>query len=216
VKKSDQFRFRRQQIYERLFSASSLGFFGILVMPALLFNPSPLSRALQFLGFWFLCWLAGKKNKPLITLLVILSIVLFNLIVPYGRILFSVGSFRISSGALMTGIQRAVTLEGLIMLSRFSIRKDLSLPGGFGELISESFRYFALILDSKHRISRRNLISDIDELMIKLSEQEPGSSAAALNQTSNSLPVNQTPGLIILILLGILFWLPMIFSFAFK
>ena len=204
MKSLEQFRLRRQAVYESLFSASSLCIAGLLVMPALLFNNNTLLRAVQFLGFWFLCWLAGKKNKPLMTILVILVIVGFNLIVPYGQVLFTLGSFRVSSGALMTGIQRAVTLQGLIMLSRLSIRQDLKIPGGFGDLVAESFRFFALIVNSKHKISRKNLMEDIDRLMLELSEERQSSPLQEIKA-----PQSRTPGLIILIALGILFWLPL-------
>ncbi|MCL1837209.1 MAG: hypothetical protein FWG46_06665 [Treponema sp.] len=171
MKRFDQFRAKRRKIYESLFSAKALCITGLLIMPALLFFPSPFTspRVLLFLFFWFLAWLSGKKNNPVFTLLVIVGIVAFNLIIPYGKVLFTIGKFRITAGALLMGIRRAVTLEGLIMLSRFTIRPDLKLPGLFGELIGESFRIFSLIMNQKQRITRKNLIGDIDQMMIDLS-----------------------------------------------
>ena len=168
----EDFRLRRSEVYNRLFSAGALCFSGLLAMPSMLFNSSTLFRTIQFLLFLFLCWLSGKKNNLLMTMLVILGIVAINLLVPYGRVLFSIGNFDISSGALTMGIKRAVTLEGLIMLSRLSIRPDLKLIGRFGELISESFRFFTVIMDSRKRITRKNFISDIDRLMLDLSKEE--------------------------------------------
>jgi heptaprenyl diphosphate synthase len=211
MKSFDQFQFRsrRREVYERHFDAASLCLFGILILPAFLFNNNLQFRIVQFLGLWFLCWLAGKKNNPLMTLLVIFGIVVFNLMAPHGRLLFSLGTIKITSGALVTGLQRAVTLEGLIMLSRFSIRRDLKIPGGFGELIAESFRFFALITDSKKKIRRKNFMEDIDRLMIELSEKKPEPRAEAMS------PVNRAPGFIILVSLGILFWLPLFFSLIF-
>ena len=189
-------RIKRQKLYEELFSAPVLFVTGLLIMPAMLFNPFPPLRAIQFLFFWFLCWLAGKKNKPLITILVILFIVAFNLIVPYGEILYSIGRFRITLGALMTGIQRAVTLQGLIMLSRLSIRQDLKIPGSFGELIGESFRILAQITDSKRRITRKNLIGDIDQLMIDLSELgEDQMPEAMFPENQSTAPAKRTKAL---------------------
>ena len=213
MKSLAQFRSRGQEAYESLFSAPSLCLMGLLIMPALLLNTNLLTRVLQFLGFWFLCWLAGKKNNPIITILVILGIVGLNLIIPYGRILFSLGLFRVSSGALMTGIQRAVTLQGLIMLSRLSIRQDLKIPGGFGELIAESFRFFALIMNSKHKITRKNFMGDIDQLLIELSEEKLPANYSPLH---GKLVRKQAPGLIILTALGIIFWLPVIFSLVYS
>ncbi|MDR2743579.1 MAG: hypothetical protein LBB98_15730 [Treponema sp.] len=214
----EQLRTGRREVYEGLFSARALCIAGFLIMPALLFNPNTFFRILQFFFFWFLSWLSGKKNNPLITIVIILGIVFFNLLVPYGRVLFFAGVFRITSGALAAGIHRAVTLEGLIMLSRVSIRRDLSIPGGFGELIGESFRIFAVIMDSKQRITRKNLIGDIDALMIELSGDAPVSTPeeAPEHRSSEPVPKKKTAagGYIILITAVILSWLPLIFMFA--
>jgi heptaprenyl diphosphate synthase len=137
-------------------------------MPSLLFNPSTPGRVAQFLLFWVFASLMGKKNNALMTFLVILGIVLFNLLAPYGRVLWQFGAFRITEGALTAGIHRAVTLEGLFMLSKASISGDLRLPGTFGALIGESLRMFALITERKRRISRKNFIADIDALLLEL------------------------------------------------
>ena len=207
MKRLEQCRAARQQIYDGLFSAKALCITGMIIMPALFFNPITFYRVLQFLFFWFLAWLSGKKNNPFITIMVILGIVAFNLIIPYGQILFSVGVFRITSGSLTAGIHRAVTLGGLIMLSRFTIRRDLKIPGLFGELIGESFRILALIMDRKQRITRKNFITDIDRLMLELSEDDSGSppspGTSAISHTHT-----KPAGFFILIAVAILSWLP--------
>jgi heptaprenyl diphosphate synthase len=219
----EQFRIGRRRIYEGLFSARVLCIAGFLIMPALLFNPNTFFRLLQFLFFWFLSWLSGKKNNPLITIVIILGIVGFNLLVPYGQVLFSAGVFKITGGALMAGIHRAVTLEGLIMLSRFSIRRDLRIPGSFGEFIGESFRLFAVIMDSRHRITRKNLIGDIDALMLELEgpSANPGTLPAEVSSVEGTPAETPAPkqrttaaGFVILALVVFLSWLPLIFMFV--
>jgi heptaprenyl diphosphate synthase len=205
----EKFRQRRRRIYETLFSARSLCAAGLLMMPALLFNPHTPFRVTQFLFFWFMAWLSGKKTRPLITVLIALSITAFNLAAPYGRVLCAIGVFNITSGALTVGVQRAATLEGLIMLSRFSIRQDLRIPGGFGALMGESFRILALIVDRKHRISRKNVIADIDRLMIELSGDE---AAPAENPALPATAARTRPaGFILLASAVILSWLPWFF-----
>jgi heptaprenyl diphosphate synthase len=208
MKGPEKFRIRRREIYENLFSARALCIAGLLIMPALLFNPNTLFRILQFFCFWFLAWLSGKKNNPLITILVMLFIVLFNLIVPYGQVLVSIGPFKITSGALMAGIHRAVTLEALIMISRLTIRRDLKIPGAFGELIGESFRIFALIMDRKQGITRKYLMGDIDRLMLELSEdgaEAPSPAGEAVLKRTGA------PGFIILAVIVLLAWSPWVF-----
>ncbi len=200
MNKFDDFRRRRNALYQTLFYSRDLCAAGLILMAAFLFNPSTEARIIQFLLFWFFAWLAGKKNNPLITLLIIFGIVLFNLLVPYGEELFRLGKFRITEGALWSGIHRAVTLEGLIMLSRVSIRPDLKLPGTFGVLIGDSFRMLEKIDERKGIINRKNIIGGIDQLMIELSNDDeiclPGERASAQKRP--------LPGIIILLFVSVL------------
>jgi heptaprenyl diphosphate synthase len=190
------------------------------MMPALLFNPSTWGRLIQFLLFWALAWLAGKKNNPLVTIVVILGITAFNLLVPYGQVLFSLGYFSVTQGALLAGLRRGVTLEGLFMLSRLTIRQDLRLPGGFGGLVGESFRILSLIVERKHRIRAKSLAADIDELMLELSapdaseEAPPEKTPAAPGPAAEKGRVvfgTSIPGIIVLAAALIAAWLPWLF-----
>jgi heptaprenyl diphosphate synthase len=198
---------KRREVYESVFGAGALFVAGFLIMPALLFNPDTESRCLQFLFFWFLVWLSGKKTNILFTFLVIGVIVAFNLIIPYGRVLFSIGPFRVTSGALVAGIHRAVTLEALVMLSKASIRQDLKIPGAFGELLGESLRIFSVMMSGKYRVTGnslgKNLIVEIDNLMLELSEEE-------IPQPSCGVTRTKPAGYVILAAVIILSWLPWI------
>ena len=180
----ERFRARRHSACERLFGPKALAAAGLCMMPALLFAPTE-ARVGQFLFFCFLAWLCGKKNKPLLSLAFIFFIVAFNLILPHGRVLFSIGTFAVTTGALWLGLHRAFTLAGLIMLSRVTIRPDLKLPGRFGDLLGESLRLFSIITSRKHRITRKNLFSDIDRMMLDLSGDsgEPSPAAPASRTT---------------------------------
>jgi heptaprenyl diphosphate synthase len=200
-------RQRRQRVYEGLFGSGELCLAGLLMAPALVFNPDPYFRVLQFLFFWFLAWLAGKRNNPLVTILIILGIAAFNLLAPYGRVLVSLGGWRITEGALLAGIQRGVTLEGLIMLSRIAIRRDLRLPGSFGALIGESFRILALVRERKDTITRKNVVEAIDTLMMELSENDEPLAVETMAGRRGSAAL----GRVILGAAVILAWLPWAF-----
>jgi len=205
MKQLEQFRAKQRKVYEEFFGARALFIAGLLIMPALLFNSITLYRSILFFFFWFLAWLSGRKNKPLFTILVIFCIVAFNLIFPYGQVLYSIGRFRITGGALMMGIHRAVTLGALMMLSRVTIRQDLRIPGLFGELIAESFRLFSIIMNQRQRITRKNLIADIDRMMIELSDSSAVSPApvkAPQPEASRTKPA----GLVILAFVVLLPW----------
>jgi heptaprenyl diphosphate synthase len=207
MKNREKFRAARQERYGRLFTGRDLFIAGLCIMPALLFNPGTWGRTVQFLLFWALSVLAGKKNKPLTTVLVILGITAFNLLVPYGQVLVSLGAFKITSGALLTGIRRGVTLEGLFMLSRLTIRQDLRLPGGFGELIGEAFRILPLITERKYRLRPDNLIAGIDNLMLELSAPEAEAPAEAAPPVGESGKHSPPSGILILGAAVIAAWL---------
>ena len=177
-------------------------------MPALLFNPGTEYRLVQFLFFWFLAWLCGKKTNPVITVLIIAFIVIFNLLIPYGRVLFSVGAFKITSGALTAGIHRAITLAALVMLSKVFVRQDLKLPGAFGELLGESLRMFSVIINKKYKISGKNLVAEIDSLLLELSGEEYLQEAVKEQKTKPA-------GYAILLAALILSWLPFFLAVSF-
>jgi heptaprenyl diphosphate synthase len=158
--------------WEKEVSSGDLFLTGLFMMAAFLVNPSTLLRVVQFLFFWFYAYWRGKRNRPLITLSVMGGIVLFNLLVPYGRVLAAFGAFRITQGALLGGLHKALTLEGLILLSKASIRADLCVPGFFGSLLGESFRIFEGITQRKALITRKHFIEGIDQLMLELSAEQ--------------------------------------------
>ena len=211
-----QYRQARRKAYEDLFGPNALAVTGLVIMPALLFNSSTPFRVLLFLFFWLLAALAGKKNNPLLTLLVILGIVVFNLIVPYGRVLFSAGPLKITQGALIAGIHRAATLEALIMLSRLTIHPDLRLPGLFGELIGESFRVYGLLINQKHRVARKTLITDIDRLLFELNGDVPAvpqsDAEMATNAGVDKPPETKPAGYVILGFVVILSWVTLVWG----
>jgi heptaprenyl diphosphate synthase len=175
----EQFRKARRRRYESLFSSRDLFIAGLIMMPALLLNPNPVYRLGQFLLFWFFAWLCGKKNNPLITLLIIIFITAFNLLIPYGEVLYSLGKFKITIGALVSGLTKAITLEGLIMLSRVTIRQDLRLPGSLGRLIGDSFRIFEELTEKKGVIDRKNIAGSLDKLLFELSKDKDNAASGA-------------------------------------
>jgi len=196
----------RREVYENLFSAKALFIAGVIIMPALLFNPITEYRVIQFLFFWFLTWFSGRKVNFIFTILITLFIITFNQLVPYGRIIFSIGAFKITSGALEAGIHRAVTLQGLVMLSRVTIRQDLKIPGSFGQLLGESLNMFAAVMNRKYRITGKNLFKEIDSLMLELSGEPP------TNLQPHAAEVRTKPaGFIIIAVLIVLSWLPWFF-----
>jgi len=157
--------------YNESIGANALFIAGLLIMPALLFNPSTWHRLIQLSLFLLFAVLCGKKINIFLTFFVTLFIIAFNLIIPYGQVLFSAGVFKVTSGALEAGIHRAVTLQALIMLSRAAVRDDLKLPGAFGRLLGESLQMFTALMSRKVRITKGSLTASFDNLIAELSRE---------------------------------------------
>ena len=216
----------RETFCMETFSSGELAAAGLCMMPALLLNPDTTTRVIQFLFFWVLAWLSGKKNNPLITVSIMAGIVFFNLLVPYGEILATAGPLTITSGALLGGIRRAVTLEGLFMLSRCCVRKDLALPGVFGEITGEAFRVFSVMAAEKQLLNPQNWTQRLDGLLISLdgetektTQEKTGTSSSPVKQIlrpesqSSGPKTHKARGRIILAAAIILSWLPLLRAF---
>lgn len=207
----ERFRKSRESFCLKNFSSFELAIAGLCMMPALLLNPDTYMRIIQFAIFYAIAWLSGKRNNVLLTFLVILGIVVFNLLVPYGELLFSIGPLKVTQGALLAGIGRAVTLEGLVMLSRSCVRRDLRFPGVFGEIVGESFRVFAMAAEEKHLFTRKNWAERLDGLLISYGTDRAGSDKEAVNGTAPSpLQGRNRVSKIILVSAVILAWLPLL------
>ncbi|HEY9594311.1 MAG TPA: hypothetical protein VHE79_07535 [Spirochaetia bacterium] len=139
---------------------------GALLFPAFLFQQDIVLRAVEFGIFLALNVLSGKQIRWLQYLVVSAGIVVFNLVIPTGRVLVSVIGLPVTEGALKSGLLKALAMSGLIALSQFSIRSDLRLPGKLGGLIARSLFYFERIMGERRRIERRDIIGSIDRLLL--------------------------------------------------
>ncbi len=158
-------------------STRNLFLTGLLVIPAYLLQANLVIRVAQVLLFAFLADRAGKKIKWLYFVVMVSSITIFNLLSPFGRVLASVGPIEITEGALRAGVMKGFTIVGLVFISLFSIRADLSLPGRLGGLIGKVFYYFERILEGKRRLQPRRLIDSIDGILSSIFQE--GTSASS-------------------------------------
>jgi len=170
-----------KQRLNKWFNAGDLCAAGLLMALIFLFNRSLPGRVVQFLFFCLLAGLSGKKINPFAALMFMAGIVFFNLLAPYGKVLAVFGPLRVTQGSLFAGLEKALTLEGLLMLSRACIRSDLSLPGTIGSLLGESLRVLELMREKKGMIKRGHIIAGIDRLMLEME-------AAGNDDTENAPP----------------------------
>jgi heptaprenyl diphosphate synthase len=153
----------------RVFGPVFLFAAGLVLMLIFLFTRSLKWQIIQFAFYTLLALLSGKRLKPLFTLLVMAGIVGGNLLAPFGKVLYSLGPLRITEGALLSGLRRAFTLEGLFMLSAAFIRPGLRLPGFFGSLLARTFGIFSLMQEKKPHFKKGHIIEEIDNLLLDLS-----------------------------------------------
>jgi heptaprenyl diphosphate synthase len=184
-------RRERRRRWDSLFDRRELLIAGLPAALLFLCNPSTLGRGGQFLFFWFCAWASGRKNRPLITLLVIAGVVFVNLLAPYGRILAEIGPFSVTTGSLAMGFRRGITLEGLFMLSAVLIRggtterRDNGAAGqrsggaagrglgAFRRLLEESLAVFARLSNGGGLIRPGRFVEDLDGLFLGMEDPAP-------------------------------------------
>jgi len=153
-----------------LFSCNAEGLFvaGLLMALIFMFNRSMEIRIAQFIFFCLLAFLSGKRINLLATVLFTGSIIFFHLLAPFGKVLASFGPLRITQGGLYAGADKALTISGLVILSRACIKSDLKLPGTIGSLLGESLRMLELLREKRNMIRRKHIISGLDKIMLEM------------------------------------------------
>ena len=105
-------------------------------------------------------------------LLLVGSITLAALLVPYGKVLFDIWGWPITEGALRMGLSRGILLLGLLYLSRISVVQGLSLPGKAGQGVSRVFFYLDRFSEHCSEVSVRDLPASLDKLLHAVSKSD--------------------------------------------
>lgn len=113
--------------------------FGLTLILALMFAPGPYTKALLTVVAVALVSFDRSRIRWLPVIFMSSGIIFFNLLTPFGRILASPLGFSITDGALKAGIEKALTVEGMIFISRWMLRYGIKLPGRSGMLVTEAF-----------------------------------------------------------------------------
>jgi hypothetical protein len=166
-------RVGRRARYEALFAPWALAAAGAAISVAFLFQPSLALRAAMLAFFMAAAWASGKRISPVATVLVSTGIVAANLLMPVGKVLARIGTFAITETALLGGIGKALTFEGLIYISKASILPSLRLPGRFGSIVASAFVYYDRIIEYRGKLRPATLLFDADELMLRVWEEPP-------------------------------------------
>ena len=144
--------------------------FGIAILPALFFKTILLPSFFKpfMLSFSLIKW---RKFKLLPNVVLLVGLSLAHLLQPNGLLLFTLGSFPITLGALVLGSHKAFLLISLIYLSQYMVSSKPTFPGKLGALISMQLFYFGQIsLTWSAIVPKKPFIGAIDNLLFQLEQ----------------------------------------------
>jgi hypothetical protein len=173
-------------------SPSFLFFFGLLLAPSLWLQAHLAWKAAQALLFFVLAaWVRprGWWRAGLASLVFLAATVVVNLAVPLGRVLWRVGPWRITQGALESGLAKGLTLVGLVYLSRFCVRPDLRLPGAAGRYVARTLFYLNRLLELRRTLTLTRLAGSLDRVLLELWTQSPARAAARTRFSAGAVAV---------------------------
>ena len=170
-------------------SPQALFILGLLTLPAFLFQEKLLYRALDGVFFLILAIWAGKRIRPLLALLLLASVTLFALLVPNGRVVFTIMGLPVTEGAMNMGLSRGILLLGLFYLSKFTVVRGLVLPGRAGRGIARVLMYFERFTENYLLISVRDLPGSLDTLLLKVSETRAADEESAHAARGRRMPL---------------------------
>jgi heptaprenyl diphosphate synthase len=172
AEKASAGRAGRRKAFEASFSPFPAALSGAVLAVAFLFEGNLAVKAALFALFAAAVVLAGKRFSFPTMLIVSAGIVLANLLVPSGRVLFSLGPLAVTQFALTDGVVKALTFEGLMLISKASIMPGLRLPGRLGGIVASAFLYYDRIIEYKGKVRAASLASDSDAMMRAVWEDE--------------------------------------------
>ena len=140
---------------------------GIMLILALLFTESlPVQAGLA--GLAVVLVLADRSRIRILPVLVMsASIVLFNLFVPFGRVVATPLGYPLTEGAILLGIKKALSVEGMVFFSRWMLKPGFRLPGRAGTLVAQAFGLVGRLTADRKKIDPRNLIASLDAVMLE-------------------------------------------------
>ena len=159
-------------------------FIGIFVAPSLVIPASIISKLLQLLILLTITFVLGRRINFIRLLVFGLTVIVFNLFSPLGRVLIEVKDMPITIGALSLGTKKAISLVALFVLSKVIVRKDLSLPGAIGRQVSLTLTYFNSFGESDIKLFTVNPIKKIDLLLRNAEGKDYSYSVNNPNETS--------------------------------
>ena len=161
-------RGERRAKWEACFDPSRLALTGVALSVILVFQPALAGRIAILAGAMAAALLSGRRVSLVMAAVVMAGIVGANLLVPLGRKLAEWGPVVITELALLEGIEKAVTFEALIMISKACLGSSFRLPGKFGSFFAEALRTYDRFLEKRKTVRLASPMKDIDEILFSV------------------------------------------------
>lgn len=145
---------------------------GLSLALALFLMDDLVIKALMLIPLLVYMILGGRRPKPLLYLTLLGSVLVFQLLSPSGRVLAKLGPWEITADALSRGLDRGMTLVGLMFISFGSIGRNLkdSLPRK--SLPAATFYYFSRFMDSRDSLGKGRFMERLDDLLFSLYQDD--------------------------------------------
>lgn len=153
--------------YKNRFSIIS-AFVSFAAVIALIFFRNLFVSAAIFVSFVILVFIKNKKVKLLPSAILIVSVTLFELLVPNGKVIFEIGSVKITQGALLLGMNRALRLCCFVFISKYFISSNFVLPGQAGIFFKKVMNHYASLNSTETKFSFRHFVESIDSVLCKI------------------------------------------------
>ena len=138
-------------------------------MLAMFFTTNICILWLCVLVFFLLSVIRRKgKIKILPPLVITASVTFFALLSPSGKILASLGTWRITAGALANGLRRSGILVGMTFVSQNMVSRSTALPGTIGRLFSQVFMLFDELTAQRLSLRPGQVIALIDKRLTEI------------------------------------------------
>lgn len=148
---------------------------GFFIILGIIFSESLISRLLITIFIIILALQSGRKFRLLPNIILLISISFAHTLSPQGLVLFSIGSYPITSGSLIMGAKKALLLISFIYASHYMMSSRPQIPGKLGALISLQFYYFDRLTTSWHQIEKKTpIIGAIDQLLLGIDLDKEG------------------------------------------
>ncbi|MDR1625649.1 MAG: Gx transporter family protein [Spirochaetia bacterium] len=107
---------------------------------------------------------SGRRIRILPGTVLLVSVTALHCLRPFGKVLLMLGTWPLTEGALDSGLIKALTLIGLVYLSRLTVRPQLRFPGRAGGIFSAMLSDFERITGCGVKIQRKDFWGGLDRL----------------------------------------------------